>query len=44
MVPRDPHKWDRTIDTRIFSRMRDRFSYRVNELEVRNQSVLRSVL
>jgi hypothetical protein len=34
----------RTIDTRIFSRTRDRFRICINELQCRNQSVLRSVL
>ena len=34
----------RTIDTRIFSRPRDRFLFRFNELKLRIQSVLRSVL
>ena len=39
MVPNN-----RTTDTRIFSRTRDRFLFNINELEVRNQSVLRSML
>ena len=34
----------RTIGTRIFSRLRDRFSIWINKLKPRNQSVLRSVL
>jgi len=34
----------RTIDTRIFSRPRDRFLFRFNELKLRIQSELRSVL
>jgi hypothetical protein len=34
MVPNN-----RTTDTRIFSRTRDRFLFNINELEVRNQSV-----
>ncbi len=35
---------NRTTDTRIFSRLRDRFINKINKLKSRKQSVLRSVL